>query len=482
MAVPSASPVAGTTSAPDARSLHRGLGVTSIVFMVVAMAAPLAVVAANVPIVISISGTTSAPVYFAAATVILTLFSVGFTRMSRHVSNAGAFYAYIQAGLGRIVGTGSATIAVVSYVLLFVGVNTYVGVAASNVLQRYGVPATPWWLWSLVSLVIVGFLGYRDIELSSRVLGVVLVLETATIVALDLGILFRGGADGLSLQSWNPAELTAGTPSLGLMFAFFSFIGFEATAVFRNEARDPDKTIPRATYIAVISIGVLYSVSAWLVVSAVGTSQALEAATADPENMVLDLAASYVAPILHDVMQVLLATSFFACALTIHNVIARYAFTLGGKRVLPSALARVHSRHGSPSSASAVVSVVTGTILLIVMVTGLDPITQIYTWFSGMATFGLVLLMTMTSAAVIAYFRRSPSSASKWQAVIAPALSFVGLGAVLVLVLVNLPLLVGTETAATVVQIGMVASFATGVIIAVILKTKAPETYRALAD
>lgn len=481
MALPSA-PLAGATAAAEPAKLHRGLGVTSIVFMVVAIAAPLAVVAANVPIVLSVSETISAPVYFAAATVILTLFSVGFTRMSRHVRNAGAFYAYIQAGLGRIVGTGSATVALVSYVLLFVGVNTYVGVATSNVLQRYGLPATPWWLWSLVSLTIVGYLGYRDIELSSRVLGVVLVLETVTIVALDLGILFRGGADGLSVQSWSPAELGAGTPSLGLMFAFFSFIGFEATAVFRNEARDPDKTIPRATYIAVLTIGVLYSISAWLVVSAAGSSQALAAATADPENMVLDLASSYVAPILHDVMQVLLATSFFACALTIHNVIARYAFTLGGKRVLHHALARVHRTHGSPSAASTVVSAVTGAILLVVMIAGLDPIAEIYTWFSGMATFGLVLLMTMTSAAVIAYFRRAPSTATMWQAVFAPALAFLGLGTVLILVLVNLPLLVGTETAATVVTIGMVVSFAAGVIIALVLRAKAPDTYRALAD
>ena len=482
MAVPSITSPAGEPSAPGATQLHRGLGVTSIVFMVVAMAAPLAVVAANVPIVISVSETISAPLYFAAATVILAVFSVGFTRMSRHVRNAGAFYAYIQAGLGRITGTGSATVALVSYVLLFVAVNTYVGVATANVLQRYGLPATPWWLWSLISLAIVGYLGYRDIELSSRVLGVVLVLETVTIVVLNIGIVLHQGAEGLSVQAWSPAELGAGTPSLGLMFAFFSFIGFEATAVFRNEARDPDRTIPRATYVAVISIGVLYSISAWLVTSAVGPSQVLDAAASDPENMVLDLATTYVAPILQDAMQVLLATSFFACALTIHNVIARYVLTLGGKRVLPQSLARVHDTHGSPSTSSVVVSIFTGAILLVVMLARLDPVIEIYTWFSGMATFGLVILMTMTSAAVIAYFRISGATATRWQAVIAPALSFLGLGGVLILVVINLPMLVGTETAATVAMIGMAASFAAGVVIALMLKVRSPETYAALTD
>lgn len=446
------------------------------------MAAPLAVVAANVPIVVSVSGTPAAPLYFLAATVILMLFSVGFTRMSRHVSNAGAFYTYIQAGLGRIVGTGSATIALVSYVLLFVAVNTYVGVALSNVLQRYGVPETPWWLWTLLSSAVVGFLGYRDIELSSRVLAVVLILETVSIVALDVGIILQGGADGLSLASWSPAELAAGTPSLGLMFAFFSFIGFEATAVFRNEARDPDRTIPRATYVAVISIGALYSISSWLVVSGVGTDRVVDGANADPENLVLDLATSYVAPILQDVMQVLLATSFFACALTIHNVIARYTFTLGAKRVLPARVASVHPTHRAPSIASLVSSAATGVLLIALMISGLDPVAEIYTWFSGMSTLGLVLLMTLTSVAVVVFFRRHRHEASAWQSVIAPVLSFLGLGGVAVLVILNLPLLVGSDAAADIVRIGIVASFAIGVVVALILRARSPETYRALLD
>ncbi len=43
-------------ASPPHTALHRGLGVIGIVFMVVAAAAPITVVAANFPIIISVSG------------------------------------------------------------------------------------------------------------------------------------------------------------------------------------------------------------------------------------------------------------------------------------------------------------------------------------------------------------------------------------------------------------------------------------------
>lgn len=184
--------------------LQRGLGVGAIVFMVVAMAAPLAVVAANVPIVIATGGSVTAPVFFTIVTLILVVFSIGFTAMSRFVPNAGAFYSYIQSGLGRRVGTGSAVVALLSYALLFVGVNAYVGVAAAGALSSLAGWETPWWLWSLLSIVAIGVLGYRDIELSSKVLGFLLIAETLVVIVMNVGIVVRGGESGAALDAWSP--------------------------------------------------------------------------------------------------------------------------------------------------------------------------------------------------------------------------------------------------------------------------------------
>lgn len=40
-------------------------------------------------------------------------------------------------------------------------------------------------------------------------------------------------------------------------FTFLSFVEFEATAIFSEEEKSPEKTIPRATYIAVIFVEVI---------------------------------------------------------------------------------------------------------------------------------------------------------------------------------------------------------------------------------
>ncbi|GAA3367115.1 hypothetical protein GCM10020367_68800 [Streptomyces sannanensis] len=38
-----------------------------------------------------------------------------------------------------------------------------------------------------------------------------------------------------------------------------AFIGFEGTAIYSEEAREPKRTIPRATYLAVAFLALFYS-------------------------------------------------------------------------------------------------------------------------------------------------------------------------------------------------------------------------------
>ncbi|WP_066899678.1 APC family permease [Mycolicibacterium houstonense] len=473
-------PAMTAQTAPEAHAmLQRGLGVGSIVFMVVAAAAPLAVVTASVPIIISVSGSAAAPQFFLIAMGILALFSVGFTAMSKYVPNAGAFYSYIQRGLGRHIGVGAAALALGSYGVMLIGLYTYLGVATSTLLSEVHI-GIPWWASAIGWVSLVGLLGYRDIELSSKVLGVLLIAETLAVVVVDVGVISAGGAGGLSLAPLSPSEFATGAPSLGLMFAFFCFIGFEATAVFRNEAKDPDRTIPRATYTAVVFIGLFYALAAWVVVEGLGVDHAVEVASAEPESVVQNLASSYVSPILTDVIQVLLVTSFFACVLSFHNVITRYQFTLATKGLLPPTLAEINHRHRTPSRSSLVFTVISLTAMVAVAVSGWDPITQIYMWFSGASTLGLIALMAMTSLAVIVFFRTRQSGPSLWHTMIAPGLAFLGLTAILLLVIGNFPLLVGSTTTAVVLGGLIVAIFAAGILVAERVRRRRPDSYQAL--
>jgi amino acid transporter len=441
---PAAPGVAGD-AAPHRLSGRLGPG--AIVFMVVAAAAPLTVIAGSVPIGISAGNGAGYPAMYVVGAVVLLFFAVGFTAMTRHVANAGAFYSYIGAGLGRGAGLGGALVALVSYVTVQGAVYGYIGYLVDSLVTRYGGPSLPWWLWTAAVLVVAGVLGYRHIELSSKVLGVLLVAEVGIVLVLDAAVVVRGGGpEGLSSALVRPAAVLSGAPGLGLMFAIAGFIGFEATAIFRDEARDPERTIPRATYAALGLIGVFYTLSAWALVSAWGDSRIVDASAADPGGIVVATAGQFVGAAAADVMQVLFVTSLFAAILSFHNVLSRYVFSLANTGVLPAACGRSHVRHASPHVASLVTSVVGAVLMAVCALAGLDPVLEVFTWLAGIASVGIVVLMLLACLAVIVFFRRTRLDRRPWQTLLAPALGLVGLALILLLLGENLPLLMGGST------------------------------------
>lgn len=449
---------------PAGRQLRGNLGVASIVFMVVAAAAPLGVIGGVVPLGIASGNGAGFPATFIAATVVLLLFAVGFTAMTPYVDEAGAFFSYVRQSLGLPTGIGIAFVALVSYVALEAGVYGLLGPAGASVVELAGGPALPWWVFAAVAFAVTTYLGYRNIELSSRVLGVLLTAEIAIVLVLDLVIVANGGDHGLSSGIVNPSAIFSGSLGIGLLFAIISYVGFEATAIFRDEARTPERTIPRATYLALILIGVFYAVTSWALISGWGDEQAIARATDSGSTFLGDTAHRYIGAVGADIITVLYFTSLFACILAFHNVASRYVFALSQRDVLPARLSRPHDRHGSPHQASLWISGVVAVSVLLAVVFGLDPAAQFYTWFAGATTVGVVLLMIATSVAVLVYFARDRHGHSLWRVRIAPGLGLAGLLGALVLILTNLNDLVGGSSVLAWVIVGvLVAAFAAGV-------------------
>jgi len=424
------------------RTLQGSLGVTAIVFMVVAAASPLTVVGGAAPLGILIGNGAGFPTLYAISAVILLLFAVGLAAMTRHVPRPGAFFTYIGYGLGRPSGLAAAWTAMLTYTTIQVSVYGYIGYLLEITVVSLGGPDLAWWLYALAVVGLVGILGYRHIDLSSKVLGVLLVAEVAIVLALVAAVVFNGGPEGLSAAPFEPANVLSGSPGVGLMFAIAAFIGFEATAIFRDEARDPDRTIPRATYGAVIGIGVFYTLASWGLVMAWGPN-GIMAAAEDPGTLMLRTVALYLGTVGEIIVNVLLLTSMFACVLSFHNVLTRYQHAMAGAGVLPDRVAGVHAKHLSPHVSSIVQTVTAAALTAIFAVLNLDPLLQVFTWFAGVATLAIAILMAATSVAVIVYFARTRADRRVWNTIIAPALGFVGLAVSAVIIVVYFPIMVG---------------------------------------
>lgn len=472
--------------ATEGKRLSGNLGVASIALMVVATAAPLTVMVAVTPLIMGYGNGAAAPMDAILVGIVMLLFAVGFIAMSKHVNDAGAFYVYITKGLGRVAGLGAASLAVVSYTMLLIALEAYIGFILSETFADQLGIHMPWWLCTIGVVAFVGFLGYRNIDVSTKVLGVALIIEISIIMLMNLSILFSGGTEGMDATPFKLSTFLSGSPGLGILFAVFGFIGFESTAVYREEAKDPTRTIPRATYTAIIFISLLYFVSMWFVVAGVGIDNVVEVASGQGEGMYLDLVTTYLGSVMHDITQVMLITSLFAVVIAIHNVVARYTFILSRYGILFAQLAKVHSSHSSPHISSAFQTFVSLSLLLSAAIVGADPVSQVYAWGAAAGTLGYLFIVAMACMAVITFFYRHSEPTHTFKTVIAPGLGLVGLLGFLFAAIDNLPALTGSGEDSNIVNVTIIVllavAFLTGIVGAFFMKAKSHKRFEAILD
>ncbi len=309
------------------------IGMWQIVFFVIAAAAPLTGMLGIIPVAIRLGNGAGVPGAFVAAGLILLVFGVGYAAMSRHVVNAGAFYAYLAQGLSPSFGVGGAFVAVVSYTTMQVGVYALFGFFATVILNPLLLLAVPWYAYSAVAIALVQFLGMRKLDLSGWVLGLFITLEMGILLALSLSIVLHGGGpQGFNLRPFAWREVVSGHPGIAIMFALASFVGFEATAIYGEESRNPTRTVPLATYAAVSIIMIFFAFVTWAIISSYGVDHVVAAAFADPGNFWFAKSDAYLGRIGTGIMRALLLSSIFACVLAFHNTITRYLYALGRER------------------------------------------------------------------------------------------------------------------------------------------------------
>lgn len=459
------------------------LGVPAVVFFVMSAAAPLTVIAGAVTTAYAVTGVIGIPVAFLVVAVVLALFSVGYVAMARHISHAGAFYTYITHGLGRPAGVAASFVAVLAYNALQIALYGGLGVAAAGLSQERLGWAGPWWVFALGAWLIVAVLGVLRVDLNGKVLAVLLCAEIAVVVVYDVAELAHPAGGAISLAALDPTNLATAGLGAVLVTAVTGFIGFESAAVFSEESRNPRRTVPTATYLAVALIAVLYAGSSWAMTVAVGPDQIVAASRDQGPALIFGLAAIHLGQTLADAGQVLFLTSLLAALLSFHNTVARYLFALGREGVLPRGLGHTVRRSGAPKNASLTQSLAGLAVIALFAVTGWDPLVQLFFWGGMTGGFGTLLLITATSVAVIAYFARTGHRENAWRRVLAPGLATIALLGVVALALANFAILLGVDPhdpRRWLLPAAYPAAALAGLIWAAYLRRARPESYQAV--
>jgi amino acid transporter len=409
---------------------------------------------------------------------VLVVFCIGYVAMARHTINAGAFYSFIARGLGRPLGVGAAFVAFVAYSMLAVALFGAFGATSAGLVERWGGPTTPWWVWALGTWLVVLVLGRRRIDLSGRVLLVLAGGELVVVGLLTVAGFLRPAPGANVAASLDPAVLLGAGGGPLLATALLGYVGFEYAPVLGEETREPGPTIRRATFGALVVMGAVYGTSSLAVTVFYGGGRVVEVARAAGPDTLFDMGGT----VLADAGRVLFVTSLFAAMIAFHNGVARYLFALGREGVLPRTLG-LPNRYGAPSAASMVQSLIGLAVIAGYAVCGLNPMTQLFFWGGVTGGLGVMLLILVTSVAVIGFFARDLRDTNVFAAFIAPALATVAVGFMGWQVAANFAGLLGVAPDSPVAW-GLPASFAVvgglGTLWGLLLKAIRPEVYEAI--
>jgi amino acid transporter len=479
----------------DVDQLHsKAVGLIGVLFLAVTGAAPMSAMLGNVPFAAGFGIGKYAPAAFLLATIVLTIFSVGYAAMASRVSSVGGFYSFIAQGLGREVGMSAGITSLACYSIFEASLSGLFAYFANDWLKNHVGIDVPWLLLALVMLAAISVLAYRDVKLSAAILGVALILEVIILVIFALGVVSAGTGTSFSMDSLNvfkvltpvaeqkvgETAIAAGAAAVGVFMAFWSWVGFEMAPNYAEESRDPKHIIPRSLYISVIGLGIFYTLVSWCAVSAYPTEgDMLAKAVADSGNFFLTPIQNFVGGWAYQLMAVLIVTSSFACGMAFHNTAARYMYSLGREGVLPSAMGTTHDSYRSPHRASAVQSVLAALwVVLFALAYGFDnPLNQaylgVYTLFAVLGTGLLLVLQAVVSLAIIAWFKKN-GGGNSFATLIAPGISFVAQLVLVYLLVSNLSTLGGKTwliwTGLAIILIGLVWGF--------VLKSSNPAAYR----
>ncbi|VEG52025.1 amino acid transporter [Mycolicibacterium aurum] len=479
---PSAPP---TEASPPGRRRNHGLkentlGVPSIFFYIIAAASPLTVVVALYPIIIGAGNGVGMPGAFVIAAVVLMIFAVGYVAMSRHVTNAGAFYAYVTLGLGRVAGLGSASLAIFAYNAIQAGLYGGFGYYAAELLNPALGVNIPWWVYAFVGLLLCLGLGIQGVHSGAKVLGVFMTLEVTMITVLSVFSLFGDDVpvSDFSLEPFNPSVVLGGALGVALMFAHASFIGFEGSAIYGEEARDPARTIPRATYLSIAFMGILYAVSGWLIMNALGLDKVVAIATDTGGNFIFVASDTIIGHNISLLFQILIVTATFAAIVTFHNNVSRYLFSLGRQTLVWKPLGWTLPRRQTPWVASIVQSLMVGVVVVAFAIAGQDPFATLFTWATGIGTIGVILSQLVAGIAIFVFFRKSDVDKRRWNTVVAPILAIIGLSGFFILTLDSLDILLGVHGATAALMLSLVfIALVAGLAYGNYLRVFAPEKY-----
>ena len=478
----------GTAEDPPPTLGPARVGVAAVTFFALAATAPLLVLITVVPAALARGGGPLVPLTFVAVAIVLVLFAAGYAAMAHRAPYAGAIYSYVSRGLGRPAGVASAWLALGSYLALQLGIYGIAGVAAAPLLHTWFHVEAQWWMVAAGCWLLVALGGTIRVEVLSGLLALLVLAEVAVAAGFAAANVIAPAGDRFARESFLPAH-PAGIdrPALGLLLAVgaLAFVGFETTGTYAEETMRPRREAGQATYASVVVFGLLLAFSSWSVLAGAGPGQVTALARARGPELLFDLAGARLPPWAVLTGRAVLLATLVAAALSLHNAMARYLYTLAREKVLPAGLGRTAARTAAPRAASLTQSAAAAVALAVVYLAGVRSPAILAHRLTVVGGLGVLVLLLATSLAALLHLNRVPNGEGAWGRFLAPILSTVALGTLGYLAFWNIPSLLGVPPDSALVWLvpaGLTAVAGAGLVHGVALRGARPALYAGIGQ
>jgi amino acid transporter len=336
------------------------------------------------------------------ALIVCALVASAITEFARKISSAGFAYTFNTHGFGKQGGFISGWLLVLSYAMVGPMLFAGIGAFSSDFVESQFKIGIPWWIFSALFVAIIWGIAALGINRSAQTALIFLVLEVGVMSALFVTIVGAGGAEGLSVAPFNPANSLHSVSGLGIgmLWGILYFIGFESAATLGEETQNAHRSIPIALFAAVGVIGVYYVFSGYA--AAIGFGQGSVGEFVGDDTPWSTLTERYWGQGFLWVITLTVLNSIFANLLTGCNAAVRVIFAMGREGFFPRALGRTSS--GKPLVALGAYMIFS---LLLALIGGalIGPF-GIYGFCGTILGLGLVIIYILINLALIRFYRR----------------------------------------------------------------------------
>lgn len=279
----------------------------------------------------------AAPIAYIVCAVAMGLIVLCIAEAGSRVSLTGGPYAYVELAFGPYVGFLAGVMLWLLGTTAVAAVSTVFVDNAAKLVPFVGTPAGRA-LLLIASFALVASVNVLGVRQGNRLNAIATVAKLLPLLLLVAGGVFAVRASNLAVHE----APSAGTVTRASIVLIFAFSGIESALVPSGEVRDPARTVPKAIFIAMLGITLLY-IALQLVAQGV-----LGDALAGSTTPLADAAGRVFGPWGSTLLLVAVVVSTFGYLSGMTLAVPRALFAFGRDGFLPRWLAAVHPRWHTP--------------------------------------------------------------------------------------------------------------------------------------